>query len=77
MNAIASGVRWSLSPGAQSLFFQAEPAGTLVFDEIDVGVSGVAQAIAEKCTNSVNATKFFVSPTNRSSQQWQTATSSG
>jgi DNA repair protein RecN (Recombination protein N) len=33
----------------KSCFTQADAAGTLVFDEIDVGVSGrVAQAIAEK-----------------------------
>ena len=35
--------------GLKACFSQADPAGTLVFDEIDVGVSGrVAQAIAEK-----------------------------
>jgi DNA repair protein RecN (Recombination protein N) len=33
----------------KACFSHADPAGTLVFDEIDVGVSGrVAQAIAEK-----------------------------
>jgi len=39
-----------------------------------MGVSRVAQAIAEIAPTQ-STTKFFVSPTNRSSQQWQTATS--
>lgn len=50
MNAIASGGEMSrFLLALKACFSQAEPAGTLVFDEIDVGVSGrVAQAIAEK-----------------------------
>jgi len=40
MTAIASGGDESLSPGAQSLFSQVDAAGTLVFDEIDVGFQG-------------------------------------
>jgi len=39
MTAIASG-EMTLSPGAQSLFFPVDAAGTLVFDEIDVGFQG-------------------------------------
>jgi len=48
--AIASGGEMSrFLLALKACFSQADPAGTLVFDEIDVGVSGrVAQAIAEK-----------------------------
>lgn len=48
--AIASGGEMSrFLLALKACFSDAEPAGTLVFDEIDVGVSGrVAQAIAEK-----------------------------
>ncbi|HCF27291.1 MAG TPA: DNA repair protein RecN [Cyanobacteria bacterium UBA11049] len=48
--AIASGGEMSrFLLALKACFSHAEPAGTLIFDEIDVGVSGrVAQAIAEK-----------------------------
>lgn len=48
--AIASGGEMSrFLLALKACFSDAEPAGTLIFDEIDVGVSGrVAQAIAEK-----------------------------
>jgi len=48
--AVASGGEMSrFLLALKACFAQADPAGTLVFDEIDVGVSGrVAQAIAEK-----------------------------
>jgi DNA repair protein RecN (Recombination protein N) len=48
--AIASGGEMSrFLLALKACFSNAEPAGTLIFDEIDVGVSGrVAQAIAEK-----------------------------
>jgi len=48
--AIASGGEMSrFLLALKACFSQADPSGTLVFDEIDVGVSGrVAQAIAEK-----------------------------
>jgi DNA repair protein RecN (Recombination protein N) len=48
--AIASGGEMSrFLLALKACFSHADPAGTLVFDEIDVGVSGrVAQAIAEK-----------------------------
>ena len=50
MTAIASGGEMSrFLLALKACFSQADTAGTLVFDEIDVGVSGrVAQAIAEK-----------------------------
>ncbi|KJH72782.1 DNA repair protein RecN [Aliterella atlantica] len=50
LSAIASGGEMSrFLLALKACFSQADPAGTLVFDEIDVGVSGkVAQAIALK-----------------------------
>ena len=50
LTAVASGGEMSrFLLALKACFSQADPVGTLVFDEIDVGVSGrVAQAIAEK-----------------------------
>jgi len=64
----------TLSPGAQSPFFSRRLLGHWCLMKLMWGFRRVAQAIAEKCTNSVNATKFFVSLTNPLWQQWQTAT---